>query len=698
MKLNYAHTMIFLLSLLVLGTHTAFGTKYIPGDPDIGTWDEVTRIYTLTGDVYEKIQIDGDNLTLDGAGHTATSGGYGIYLNGRTGVTVKNLTMDGYIALIDSNNNTIRSNTVSNNSYYGIYLDNAGYNTISDNVIETNRIGIYFVDSNYNTFTGNTISNNSFRGIWGSYSSNNTITENTVDFSGQTGIWLSYSSDNILTDNRLFNNFNDAIRLHQDCSGNILTNNNMMYNSRGIVLSFANDNVVSDNNASENTWTGIFIESSDGNTLTGNTSSKNDVVGIVLSSSNYSNVTNNITNSNGWIGIYLNKASYNTVSENLAESNDYFGCRIIESGNNTLSNNTIDGNNDGVEVWESDNNTLTGNAIRSNNRYGIHVRYSINNTLAGNTIAWNGQYGFYLVTSSSNEIYNNNFIDNAKQVYTLNSTNNFFSLDMPNGGNYWSDYNGQDTNADGLGETAYTFQSGQDDLPWISQDGWLAPGWSWSPAGTDVNVQPVDQTTGEMIVTLSFDNITEGGMTTFVSTTPDENQGPPQGFRFGAPPVIFDISTTAVFEGSVEVCFDYSNMSFGNESTLKLFHSSDGLNWVEVTSYIDKDNKVICGIVESFSFFGVFEAADPALLLEELAKQVTDLNLQEGIDNSLDAKLYAAQQAIDDVKENNNIAAINTLEAFINAVEAQRYNKISSDDAETLIAAAYYIIVVLNEP
>jgi len=40
--------------------------------------------------------------------------------------------------------------------------------------------------------------------------------------------------------------------------------------------------------------------------------------------------------------------------------------------------------------------------------------------------------------------------------------------------------------------------------------------------------------------------------------------------------------------------------------------------------------------------------------------------------------------------------AINTLEAFINAVEAQRGNKIQEADADTLIAAALEIINLLS--
>ena len=87
---------------------------------------------------------------------------------------------------------------------------------------------------------------------------------------------------------------------------------------------------------------------------------------------------------------------------------------------------------------------------------------------------------------------------------------------------------------------------------------------------------------------------------------------------------------------------------------------------------------------------------DPVQLLESLAQDVIDLNLHSGIENSLDAKLDAALKAIEDLNQNNDVAAINALEAFINAVEAQRGNKIPEADADDLIAAAQQIIDLLT--
>jgi hypothetical protein len=49
-----------------------------------------------------------------------------------------------------------------------------------------------------------------------------------------------------------------------------------------------------------------------------------------------------------------------------------------------------------------------------------------------------------------------------------------------------------------------------------------------------------------------------------------------------------------------------------------------------------------------------------------------------------------------DLKENNDGAAVNALEAFINEVEAQRGNKIPEDEANALIQAVQKIIDMLS--
>jgi len=94
--------------------------------------------------------------------------------------------------------------------------------------------------------------------------------------------------------------------------------------------------------------------------------------------------------------------------------------------------------------------------------------------------------------------------------------------------------------------------------------------------------------------------------------------------------------------------------------------------------------------------FEVLYQITPIALLTDLVETVLALNLQTGIENSLDAKLEAAVSVIEDISANNDVAAINTLQSFINAVEAQRGKKISETDADELIVAAQKIIDLLS--
>ena len=84
------------------------------------------------------------------------------------------------------------------------------------------------------------------------------------------------------------------------------------------------------------------------------------------------------------------------------------------------------------------------------------------------------------------------------------------------------------------------------------------------------------------------------------------------------------------------------------------------------------------------------DSVDPVPAIEALATTVVEMNLQNGIENSIDSKLAAAVAALVDANVNNDGAA------FINAVEAQRGNKITSAQADQLITAAQGIQGMLN--
>jgi PKD repeat protein len=80
------------------------------------------------------------------------------------------------------------------------------------------------------------------------------------------------------------------------------------------------------------------------------------------------------------------------------------------------------------------------------------------------------------------------------------------------------------------------------------------------------------------------------------------------------------------------------------------------------------------------------------VMLETLSDDMEEMGLPEGTEESLNASLDTANKVLKDSNPKNDIAAINTLKAFINKVEAQRGKKISGADADALTAQAQAII------
>ena len=121
----------------------------------------------------------------------------------------------------------------------------------------------------------------------------------------------------------------------------------------------------------------------------------------------------------------------------------------------------------------------------------------------------------------------------------------------------------------------------------------------WTETGTDVTVEITEG------ITINYGNVDEPGNTTVdISST-----GPPPqtGFKLlpTSPPVYYEITTTAVYSGQIEICFTYNDDEINiPEHKLRLLHrTGDPAVWVDITSSIDTENNIICGITNSLSPF-----------------------------------------------------------------------------------------------
>jgi probable HAF family extracellular repeat protein len=81
--------------------------------------------------------------------------------------------------------------------------------------------------------------------------------------------------------------------------------------------------------------------------------------------------------------------------------------------------------------------------------------------------------------------------------------------------------------------------------------------------------------------------------------------------------------------------------------------------------------------------------------IDVLSEMVLSYNLAQGISNQLDTKLENAKAAMIAVNSGNRQDVLNKLQAFINAVEAQRSKVLTSQQADSLISWARSITAIL---
>jgi parallel beta-helix repeat protein len=136
---------------------------------------------------------------------------------------------------------------------------------------------------------------------------------------------------------------------------------------------------------------------------------------------------------------------------------------LEECNNSVIKENNVNCTSAGIWLLHSNNNTVSDNNVKDSHWFGIVLcGHSGNNTIERNTIKDNAQS--LGVTGKDNLIIHNNFINNQNQTNIIesfyNSWNNTYE------GNYWSNYNGTDTDQDGIGDTPYPIdENNQDNHP-----------------------------------------------------------------------------------------------------------------------------------------------------------------------------------------------------------------------------------------
>jgi len=209
-----------LLLLTVLGS-TLFSSPPVFANPACGA--TITTNTTLTGNIgpcsSAGLIIGANGITLNCAGLLISgmtgNTNDGIYLNGVTGVTVKNCKVTGFydgFYLDHSSSNKLLGNTSNRNgsgcNNDGFTLYHSSSNTLTKNTADSNgEHGFSLLESSHNRLLGNTANGNGIGcggiGFYVFDSPRNSLTKNTANTNSNYGFWLtgSLSTANTLTKN-----------------------------------------------------------------------------------------------------------------------------------------------------------------------------------------------------------------------------------------------------------------------------------------------------------------------------------------------------------------------------------------------------------------------------------------------------------------------------------------------------------------
>jgi parallel beta-helix repeat protein len=423
--------------------------------------------YTFSGDVYGRIDVLRNGVTLDGAGHSLIKSGEKDFavMAGKmdsigprvSGVTLKNIYISGYhygVSLYGSGD-VVSNVTVTGGTDYngvGIWVDGSSHTIKDCSVVANMGMGI-LVNANNTRIVNNLIADNGNCGIY-FYDSAGTIRNNAIN-NNTAGPF--HMEENELTHAgqpfRISSNDIDAsntVNGKPVCYWVNETGRTVPSDAGYVVLDRCKDIVVD----------GLYI-------------CKNPTIYSayytysisLIRSSNIIIQNNRLENTGIW-------CSYSSQDLTLSHNTLIGGGVNSYASNVSILMSTFAFPNATAITLGGSYTTIAKN-IMSGSEVGIHLSGS-HSTITQNRIE-NCNTAISVFLASGNIITENNFLNNKQQVteqhsdWTWPMTQYYQSLNLVWNRNYWSSYNGTDANRDGIGDTPYIiFENMTDYQPLIT--------------------------------------------------------------------------------------------------------------------------------------------------------------------------------------------------------------------------------------